>query len=65
MAMTEKSARQVGLATDVAAAATDPFDAIKLSARDTQTFVQALIEPTPVNRRQLETVRRYRHMSGV
>jgi uncharacterized protein (DUF1778 family) len=64
MAMTEKSARHVGLATDVAAAATDPFDAIKLSARDTQTFVQALIEPTPVNRRLLKTVRRYRHMSG-
>jgi hypothetical protein len=64
MIMTQESAKQAELVTDVAAAATDPFDAIKLSARDTQTFVQAMIEPTPVNRRLLETVQHYRHMSG-
>lgn len=62
--MTEKSARLVGLAADVAATAARPRDVIMLSARDTQTFVQALIEPTPVNQRLLETVQRYRHISG-
>jgi uncharacterized protein (DUF1778 family) len=37
---------------------------IALSVRDSQTFVNALLNPKPVNDRLRQTVRRYREASG-
>lgn len=37
---------------------------LELSVRDTQTFVEALLNPKPVNDRLRETVRRYRDARG-
>ena len=42
-----------------------PDGEIRLSARDTQAFVQALLEPAPVNERLRETVQRYWEAIGV
>ena len=37
---------------------------LALSVRDTQAFVEALLNPKPVNDRLRETVRRYRDARG-
>ena len=38
---------------------------LELSVRDSQAFVDALLNPKPVNDRLRETVRRYREATGV
>jgi uncharacterized protein (DUF1778 family) len=38
---------------------------LELSLRDSQAFVDALLDPHPVNERLRETVRRYRQTTGV
>ena len=38
---------------------------LDLTMRDSQAFVEALIDPKPVNDRLRETVRRYRQATGV
>lgn len=38
---------------------------VDLSLRDSQSFVEALLNPRPVNDRLRETVRRYRETTGV
>lgn len=38
---------------------------IELSLRDSEAFVEALIDPQPVNDRLRDTVRRYRRATGV
>ena len=38
---------------------------IRLSAGDSQALVLALLEPTPVNERLRETIKRYREATGV
>ena len=37
---------------------------LELSVRDSQAFVDALVNPKPVNDRLRDTVRRYRHATG-
>ncbi|MFN8681372.1 DUF1778 domain-containing protein [Paracoccus sp. P2] len=37
---------------------------LELSVRDSQAFVEALVEPRPVNERLRDTVRRYRERTG-
>jgi uncharacterized protein (DUF1778 family) len=37
---------------------------LELSVRDSEAFVDALLNPKPVNERLRETVRRYREMTG-
>jgi uncharacterized protein (DUF1778 family) len=50
---------------DAAHRAIENHQQIKLSVRDTQAFVEALLNPKPVNRRLRDTVRRYRETRGV
>lgn len=50
---------------EAARRAIDEHRRIDLSARDSQAFVQALIDPKPVDARLRETVRRYRRAMGV
>ena len=38
---------------------------LALSVRDSEAFVAALLDPTPVNERLRDTVRRYHEKSGV
>jgi uncharacterized protein (DUF1778 family) len=38
---------------------------LKLSVRDSQVFIEALLNPKPINSRLRETVRRYRETTGV
>lgn len=38
---------------------------VELSVRDSEAFVEALMNPRPVNARLRETVRRYRQAMGV
>ena len=38
---------------------------LELSVRDSEAFVEALLNPKPVNERLRETVRRYRETAGV
>jgi uncharacterized protein (DUF1778 family) len=38
---------------------------LELSLRDSQAFVNALLDPQPVNERLRDTVRRYRRATGV
>jgi hypothetical protein len=42
----------------------DSLAVIELSARDSATFVGALLHPKPVNARLQDTVRRYREIRG-
>ena len=49
---------------DAARRAIDEYQRLELSVRDSQAFVQALIEPQPVNERLSDTVRRYRERTG-
>jgi uncharacterized protein (DUF1778 family) len=50
---------------DAARRAIEEHQRLDLSIRDSQAFVQALINPKPVNDRLRETVRRYRETTGV
>jgi uncharacterized protein (DUF1778 family) len=49
---------------DAARRAIEEHQRLDLSLRDSQAFVEALINPQPVNDRLRETVRRYRRISG-
>ncbi len=50
---------------DAARQAIEAHQRIDLSVRDSEAFVEALLEPRPVNARLQDTVRRYRQASGV
>lgn len=50
---------------DAARRAIEEHQHLELSLRDSQAFVQALVEPRPVNERLTDTVRRYRERTGV
>jgi uncharacterized protein (DUF1778 family) len=50
---------------DAARRAIEEHGRLSLSVRDTQHFVEALIDPQPVNERLRDTVRRYREVTGV
>jgi uncharacterized protein (DUF1778 family) len=50
---------------EAARRAIDEHQRIDLSVRDSQAFVEALINPQPVNDRLRDTVRRYRRTAGV
>ncbi len=63
--MPEKTAKHDEPAPPSVAPTSKPDGGIKLSARDTQAFVQAILEPVPVNQRLRETVQRYREATGV
>lgn len=43
----------------------DSLAVIELSARDSATLVDALLDPKPVNARLKDTVRRYRALMGI
>ncbi len=62
--MPEETAKHVEQATRPAAVVAEADETIKLSARDTEAFVQAVLEPWPVGQRLRETIRRYRTMTG-
>jgi uncharacterized protein (DUF1778 family) len=49
---------------DAARRAIEDHQRLDLTVRDSQAFVDALIDPQPVNDRLRETVRRYRQVSG-
>ncbi len=49
---------------DAARRAIEEHRHLELSVRDSQAFVQALVEPRPVNERLQDTVRRYRERTG-
>ena len=49
---------------DAARRAIAEYQHLELSVRDSQAFVQALIEPRPVNERLRDTVRHYRERTG-
>jgi uncharacterized protein (DUF1778 family) len=50
---------------DAARRAITEHQQIELSVRDSRAFVDALLNPKPVNDRLRETVRRYREATGV
>jgi uncharacterized protein (DUF1778 family) len=50
---------------DAARRAVEEHQDLELSVRDSQAFVQALIEPQPVNERLRETIHRYRERMDV
>ena len=50
---------------DAARRAIEEHQQFELSVRDSETFVEALLNPTPVNDRLRDTVRRYRETTGV
>ena len=50
---------------DAARRAIEEHQQIELSVRDSQAFVDALLNPKPVNDRLCDTVRRYREATGV
>jgi uncharacterized protein (DUF1778 family) len=50
---------------DAARRAVEDHSRLVLSMRDTEAFVEALLNPQPVNARLRETVRRYRERTGV
>jgi uncharacterized protein (DUF1778 family) len=50
---------------DAAKRAIEEHHQIALSMRDSEAFVDALLNPTPVNDRLRDTVRRYRETTGV
>ena len=63
--MSEKTAKHQQPAMPPTAVAAEAAEATTLSARDTQAFVQAVLEPQHVGQRLRETVRHYRTMTGV
>lgn len=50
---------------DAARRAIEEHHQLELSVRDSEAFVNALLNPKPVNDRLRETVRRYREATGV
>jgi uncharacterized protein (DUF1778 family) len=50
---------------DAARRAIEAHQQLELSVRDSQAFVEALLNPKSVNARLRDTVRRYRQASGV
>ncbi|SMH51388.1 DUF1778 domain-containing protein [Mesorhizobium australicum] len=50
---------------DAAQRAIDDYQRIDLSVKDAEAFVEALLNPQPVNDRLRETIRRYRRATGV
>jgi uncharacterized protein (DUF1778 family) len=50
---------------DAARRAIEEHNQISLSVRDSEAFVDALLNPKPVNDRLRDTVRRYRERAGV
>jgi uncharacterized protein (DUF1778 family) len=50
---------------DAARRAIEEHQQLELSVRDSEAFVDALLNPKPVNDRLRETVRRYRGATGV
>ncbi|MBO1358979.1 DUF1778 domain-containing protein [Acidomonas methanolica] len=50
---------------DAARRAIEEHSQLALSVRDSEAFVDALINPRPVNDRLRDTVRRYRERTGV
>lgn len=50
---------------DAARRAIEEHSQLALSVRDSEAFVDALLNPQPVNDRLRETVRRYRERAGV
>src|SRR5215470_17173071 len=49
---------------DAARRAIEEHRQLQLSVRDSQAFVEALLNPKPVNDRLRETIRRYREATG-
>jgi uncharacterized protein (DUF1778 family) len=49
---------------EAARKAIDEHQRLELSARDSEAFVEALLNPAPVNERLRDTVRRYRQSTG-
>jgi uncharacterized protein (DUF1778 family) len=50
---------------DAARRAITEHQQLNLSVQDSQAFVEALLNPKPVNDRLRETVRRYREANGI
>jgi uncharacterized protein (DUF1778 family) len=50
---------------DAARRAIEEHQQLELSVRDSEAFVDALLNPKPVNDRLRDTVRRYREATGV
>lgn len=50
---------------DAARRAIEEHDRLALSIRDSEVFVDALLNPKPVNDRLRDTVRRYRERTGI
>ena len=50
---------------DAARRAIHEHQQLDLSARDSEAFVDALLNPTPINDRLRDTVRRYRKATGM
>jgi uncharacterized protein (DUF1778 family) len=50
---------------DAARRAIEEHQQFELSVRDSEAFVDALLNPKPVNDRLRDTVRRYREATGV
>ena len=50
---------------EAARRAIEEHQRLELSARDSEAFVEALLNPKPINARLRETVRRYRQATGV
>jgi uncharacterized protein (DUF1778 family) len=50
---------------DAARRAIENHQHLHISVRDSQAFVEALLNPQPVNGRLCDTVRRYREATGV
>ncbi|MBB3138849.1 uncharacterized protein (DUF1778 family) [Rhizobium pisi] len=50
---------------EAARRAIEEHQRMDLSVRDSEAFVEALLNPQPVNDRLRDTVRRYRQMTGV
>jgi uncharacterized protein (DUF1778 family) len=50
---------------DAARRAIEAHQRLDLSVRDSEAFVEAMLNPEPVNARLRDTVRRYREASGV
>jgi uncharacterized protein (DUF1778 family) len=50
---------------DAAQSAIEEQQRIELSVRDSQAFVEALLNPRPVNDRLRDTARHYRQATGV
>lgn len=50
---------------DAARRAIEEHSQLALSVRDSEAFVDALLNPKPINERLRDTVRRYRELTGV